>query len=236
MNEQTFNNTPPSPTKQLENLCDSLVDDVLDGVIEMDEETNRRAIRVYRAVSDKVGDSDGSANFDAKVESQRPRISQEKVLVAYKAGSSPPRQQRTKVLARRFGLHPGLAGALTGVALALTAFSWGTFGGSTLIELPIIPVFGFLALMVQMRLYGDNFLTALFKGMAVTLLLAIPIPLAPFVFIPAGVLGGMRLKTMKSGEKADQVVANSAPEEQIPVNLISRDGSRREREKADDSK
>ena len=95
--------------------------------------------------------------------------------------------------ARRFGLHPLTALVLTVISIALNAFGWMTLGLGILGAWPVTPLLGLLTWIMQKRLYGDDNVRAGLKGIAVIVLAVLPI--APFFFVPAGIVGWVWGKT-----------------------------------------
>lgn len=160
MNDQPSNTASISPVEQLGNVYETLADDVLAGHIETDQPTNQRASQIARAAIEKALGS---------------------------SRTSPRREAGW--FARSFGLHPVIALVLTIVAVVVNVFAWGTFGLGEIIALPAAPFVAILTWKMQKRYYGDDNLTAFLKGLAAMVLTILPIFLAPFVFIPAGIVG-----------------------------------------------
>jgi hypothetical protein len=189
MTERPSNNRPLSPVEQLANVYDNLADDVFDGHIEIGEETNQRAYRVaHAAVDEALSLSSGSDSVPptTPLEFSVPKTNLRSESNRYMSWTH---RREPGWFARKFGLHPITAGLLTGIALGSNIFVWGTLGLGAFIEIPVSILFGLLTWQMQKRLYGDDNLTALFKGVAASVLISLPIPLAPFVFVPAGIVG-----------------------------------------------
>jgi len=189
MTERPLNNRPLSPVEQLANVYDSLADDVFDATTETDEETNQRAYRVAHAAIDEALSL--STGADSVPPTTPLEFSVPKTNVRSESNSymSWTHSRKAGWFARRFGLHPITAGLLTGIALGSNLFVWGTFGMGAFIEIPFATLVGLVTWKMQKFFYGDDNLTAVFKGVAASVLIALPIPLAPFVFVPAGILG-----------------------------------------------
>jgi hypothetical protein len=57
MSKQVSKKSPPTPSKQLANVCDSLADDVLAGYIDSDEDTIQRGVQALGVIFVAMGGS-----------------------------------------------------------------------------------------------------------------------------------------------------------------------------------
>ncbi|HEY1685906.1 MAG TPA: hypothetical protein VGG19_14170 [Tepidisphaeraceae bacterium] len=104
----------------------------------------------------------------------------------------PPVVAASRGLAQMFGLDPRAA-VLT-VLIDLMVFGTDTFSLETLLPLGVLiaGVLGFIVYKMQRKWYGDDHDSALIKCLVVSILTAIPIPISPFLAIPAGIVGALK--------------------------------------------
>jgi hypothetical protein len=195
MNEPP-NNNALSPVEQLANVHDSLADDVFETDIEIDEETSQRATHIVRAAMKEALATGPYSKSIPKTIDQEASPSESSMRSSWWT-----RHRNTGRFGQIVGLHPATAVVLTAIALVFSAFALGTLGFSTFIEIPVAPLVGLLTWRMQKSLYRDDTLSAFVKALVATALTALPIPLAPFVFIPAGIIGWLQLKTVATQSK-----------------------------------
>jgi hypothetical protein len=92
-------------------------------------------------------------------------------------------------LCQIFGLHPPIAFLI--VLVDAMVFGADTFSMELLLPLGIAVavVLGIIVYLAQKKWYGDDKESAFIKGLIFFLLTAIPVPLGPFLAVPAGVIG-----------------------------------------------
>ena len=197
MNERGSKNSPLSPSQRLANVYGSLANDVFDIPLDADEETNERAVRLAQAALEKALASDPVS--DSSADSVSKPSSSPKNMSANSAVVKPsPRNRRLAWLARWFGLHPATAMVLTLLALVFNRLYWGPLALGSYVTLPIGGLVGVLTYFLQTRFYKEDGLPLVFKGIAVPVLIVLPVPVAPFVLLPAGLLGMIWEKSLQS--------------------------------------
>lgn len=109
------------------------------------------------------------------------------VLAARKAAAAP--EASSGGLCQIFGLHPSIAFLI--VLVDAMVFGADTFSMELLLPLGIAVavVLGIIVYLAQKKWYGDDKESAFIKGLIFFLLTAIPVPLGPFLAVPAGVIG-----------------------------------------------
>lgn len=108
-----------------------------------------------------------------------------------------PRSAGSRGLTQTFGIAP--PAALLTLIVDAMVFSMDTASLETLLPLgaAIAVVLGFIVYRIQLKHYGDDHDAAFTKALIIGLLTAIPVPVAPFVAIPGGVLGIVKAITRK---------------------------------------
>jgi hypothetical protein len=101
----------------------------------------------------------------------------------------PPQTAASHTFAQTFGLD-FRAASLT-VLIDLMLVGGDVFSLGLLIPLGVVvaAVHSFIVYKIQTHWYGDDHDSALIKAMIVGLLTAIPVPLAPFIAVPSGIVG-----------------------------------------------
>ena len=102
-----------------------------------------------------------------------------------------------KGLVQMFGLH--VTAAVLTIIVDVMVFSGDALSAGILIPLGIAVagVLGFIIYKIQRHWYGDDHNSALIKAMIVGLLTAIPVPLAPVIAVPTGIVGLVKLVRRK---------------------------------------
>ena len=217
MTKDPSNRKPLSPVERLENINDALfADELLE--TEFEAEDAERADAVIRAaIAQASAASPGSVpppipqvppvtnaapSPERASETTDPRGRRwPTVLPPIAAASTPSPDSSTRGFAGKFGIHPVAAVVLSGINLFVVFTGWGTGGFGLLLDIPLAaPVAWFIAFVAQKR-YGDSPLRVLIKGLAMAFLTAFPFPLAPFILIPAGLVGLFRRKGVETRVK-----------------------------------
>lgn len=204
----TEHRKPLSPAERFANLCDAISDDKsFDADVEVNEQSSKAAMAMMRAAMDEALATDPAApqepasKADAPTligltRDNRPSSSYSKSLVDEK-----PLLRRFLVgwsgFAQIFGIHPATALLLSATNIVLDAVGWVTFGAAFALDLPILPVVGTIAYLLQLNWYRERNPTAILKALVLMCLTAIPLPMAA-VFIPAGILGLFHLRNLKA--------------------------------------
>jgi len=211
MTEYPSKRKPLTPVEQLANLCDALwEDELLDTEVEIDEKRVEEARSVVQAAATAalgpppVGlPSQTPSATDTLPKPpplyQEPQFSKRYPLPRLSPLPQPPPQEE-RDLTKIFGLHPAIAMSLVAVNLIISFFTGTTVAGGFLLDIPVVPIAGFMTYMVQWRLFGDSRKAALAKALIAMVLTAIPFLVTVLPFIPAGILGFIRLRRRKTAE------------------------------------
>lgn len=104
-------------------------------------------------------------------------------------GRSVDQTAASQSLSMMFGLDPRAALLTVLIDLLLFGGDLCTFGGFIPIAAVVAAALGFIVYKIQTRWYHDDRESAQIKAAIVALLTAIPVPIAPLLAIPCGVLG-----------------------------------------------
>jgi hypothetical protein len=92
-------------------------------------------------------------------------------------------------ICQTFGLHPVVGFSLFAVDSVLFASEVLTLEATWAVTIPVGLALTVPAILLQKRLYGDNWKAAIGKGILVGVLTAIPLPLASIITFAGGLLG-----------------------------------------------
>jgi hypothetical protein len=100
-----------------------------------------------------------------------------------------------------FGLHPLVGFSLFTVDSVLFASEVVTMEATWALTVPIGLALTIPAILLQKSLYGDSWKAAVWKGLIVGILTAIPLPIGSLMTLTGGVLGTARGLLFKSTEQ-----------------------------------
>lgn len=111
------------------------------------------------------------------------------VLPLDRRDALPRRAAASHSFAQTFGLD--FRSALLTLIVDAMVFGGDAISMGLLIPLGVVVagILGLIVYRIQTRLYGDDHDSALTKALIVGLLTAIPVPLAPVIAIPTGIVG-----------------------------------------------
>jgi hypothetical protein len=106
-----------------------------------------------------------------------------------------------KKFSQFFGLHPLVGFGMFAVDLMLFGVESATLQAGWLITIPVAIALTIPCTLIQKHSYGDNWGTAIGKGMLIGVLTAIPTPLPSVVPFIGGALGLVKMLGEGRGEK-----------------------------------
>jgi hypothetical protein len=110
--------------------------------------------------------------------------------------------EKLRSFCQTFGLHPLTALGLLAVDWMLFGEELATAGTGWLVSLPVGFLLGFVAFLIQRRLYKDEMTPAVGKALVVGFLTAIPAPLSSLGILPLAAFGAIQFLSPKVGHGA----------------------------------